>query len=106
MVGWSILGRGCFKWLLWLLLTLLIIGLLLFLLRSCEGCSGHHEENGVVPIDSVTTSNGRVIDDNGRIRPITGDDGKLPDQGSVVAPVTGEMEKKSQLFVNQVCQIR
>ena len=84
------LGRGCFKWLLWLLLTLLIIGLLLFLLRSCEGCSGHHEENGVVPIDSVTTSNGRVIDDNGRIRPITGDDGKLPDQGNVVAPVTGE----------------
>lgn len=83
-------GKGCLKWLLWLLLTLLAIGLLFFLLRSCNGCSGHHEENGVVPIDSVTTSDGRVIDDNGRIRPITGNDGKLPDQGDVVAPVTGE----------------
>ena len=84
------IGKGCFKWLLWLLMTLLAITLLLFLLKSCNGCSGLYEENGVVPIDSVTTSNGRVIDDNGRIRPITGNDGKLPDQGDVVAPVTGE----------------
>lgn len=84
------LGKGCLKWLLWLLLTLLVIALLLFLLRSCNGCSGHYEENGVVPIDSVTTSDGRVIEDNGRIKPITGNDGKLPDQGDIVAPVTGE----------------
>ncbi len=84
------LGKGCLKWLLWLLLTLFAICLLLFLLKSCNGCSGHHEENGVVPIDSVTASNGRVIEDNGRIKPITGDDGVLPDQGYVVAPVTGE----------------
>lgn len=83
-------GKGCLKWLLWLLLTLLAIGLLLFLLRSCNGCSGHHEENGVVLIDSVTTSDGRVIDDNGRIRPITGNDGELPDQGDMVAPIIGE----------------
>lgn len=83
-------GKGCLKWLLWLLLTLLAIGLLLFLLRSCNGCSGHHEVNGVVPIDSVTTSDGRVIDDNGRVRPITGNDGKLPDQSDIVAPVIGE----------------
>lgn len=83
-------GKGCLKWLFWLLLTLLAIGLLLFLLRLCNGCSGRHEENGVVPIDSITTSSGRVIDDNGHIRPITGNDGKLPDQGDVVAPVTGE----------------
>ena len=84
------LGKGCLKWLLWLLLTLLAIALLLFLLRSCNGCSGHREENGVVPIDSVTASNGRVIEDNGRIKPITGNDGKLPDQGDIVAPVTEE----------------
>jgi subtilisin family serine protease len=83
-------GKGCLKWLLWLLLTLLAIGLLMFLLRSCNGCTGHHEENGVVPIDTVTTSDGRVIDDNGRIKPITGDDGKLPDQDDIVAPATGE----------------
>ena len=84
------LEKGCLKWLLWLLLTLLAIALLLFLLRSCNGCSGHREENGVVPIDSVTASNGRVIEDNGRIKPITGNDGKLPDQGDIVAPVTEE----------------
>ena len=83
-------GKGCLKWLLWLLLMLLAIGLLLFLLRSCNGCSGYHVENGVVPIDSVTTSTGRVIEDNGYIKPITGDDGKLPGQDDIVAPAIGE----------------
>jgi subtilisin family serine protease len=83
-------GKGCLKWLLWLLLALLAAGLLLLLLKSCNSCSGHHEENGVIPIDSVTTPDGRVIDDNGRIKPITGDDGRLPDQDGIVAPVIGE----------------
>ncbi len=83
-------GKGCLKWLWWLLLALLAIALLLFLLKSCDGCSSHHEENGVVPVDTVTTSSGRVIDDNGRIKPITGNDGKLPEQDGIVAPVTEE----------------
>ena len=84
-------GKGCLKWLLWLLMTLLAIALLSFLLSTCKGCNDSlHEENGVVPVDTVKRADGKVIDDNGRIEPITGDDGKLPDQSDVVAPVTGE----------------
>ena len=79
-------GKGCLKWLLWLLLLLLAIGLLSFLFKSCNSCSGIHK---VRPIDKITTPDGRVIDDNGRIKPITGDDGKLPDQDGIVAPITG-----------------
>lgn len=83
-------GKGCLKWLLWLLLFLLAIWLLSFLLRSCVGCSGHLPVNGVVPVDSITRSDGKVVDDNGHSRPITGDDGVLPDETSIVAPVMGE----------------
>lgn len=82
-------GRGCLKWLLWLLLFLLVLWLLSLFMRSCVGC-GHHEVNGVSPLDSTTTSDGRVVEDNGRIHPITGDDGKLPDAGDIVAPVLNE----------------
>ena len=83
------IGKGCLKWLLWLLLALLVVGLLFGLLKSCNACSGHPEVNGIVPIDTVATSDGRIIDDNGRIKPITSDDGKLPDQAGIVAPVIG-----------------
>lgn len=86
-------GSGCLKWLLWLLLFLLCLFLFLFFMRSCVGCSGfgwHSEENGVVPVDSVKRSNGRIVDDNGYVRPITGDDGILPEDGDYVAPVLGE----------------
>lgn len=82
-------GRGCLKWLLWLLLFLLVLWLLSLFMRSCVGC-GHHEVNGVAPLDSTTTSDGRVVEDNGRIHPITGDDGKLPDASDIVAPVLNE----------------
>ena len=82
-------GRGCLKWLLWLLFMLLLLGLLLFLLRSCNGCSGK-EHNGVVPVDTFTRSDGRVVDDNGYTRPITDDTGKLPDGDDIVSPVLGE----------------
>ena len=83
-------GRGCLKWLLWLLLFLLAMWLLSFFLRSCVGCAGHHAVNGVLPIDPITRSDGRVIDDNGYARPITGNDGTLPDKSSIVAPIMGE----------------
>ncbi len=64
------------KWLLWLLLLLLALSLLLFLLRGCKGCAGHHEENGVIPIDSIARDDGTVIDDNRpRKSPVIGDDG-------------------------------
>jgi hypothetical protein len=41
-------------------------------------------------MDTITRSDGRVIDDNGYSHPITGDDGVLPDGDSYVAPVLGE----------------
>ena len=83
-------GRGCLKWLLWLLLFLLCLWLLSLFLRSCVGCTGHHAVNGVVPIDSITRSDGRVFDDNGCVRPITDNDGTLPDESTIVAPIMGE----------------
>ncbi len=78
--------RGCLKW---LLLFILFLILLFFLLRGCNGCSHHAEENGVVPIDSVKDKNGKVVDDNGHAHNIIDDDGKLPD-GTVVAPITDD----------------
>lgn len=78
--------RGCLKWL--LLLVLLFIFLFL-LLRACNSCTHHAEENGVVPIDSIKDRNGKIVDDNGHSHNIIGDDGKLP-EGTVVAPITDE----------------
>jgi subtilisin family serine protease len=84
-------GKGCLKWLLWILLAIILFLLLSWLLRGCVGCSDQHTPiNGVVPVDSITSSDGRSVDDNGFSHPITGDDGVLPDAGSIVAPVLGE----------------
>lgn len=77
------------KWLLLIILTILGLLLLAFFLRSCEGC-GQNSVNGVMPLDSVKTENGRVVDNNGYIRPISGEDGKLPDADGIVAPVLDE----------------
>ena len=41
-------------------------------------------------MDTITRSDGRVIDDNGHVRPITGNDGTLPDDNMIVAPIMGE----------------
>lgn len=79
-------GKGCLKWLMWLLLTILLIWLLSWLLRGCA----HQPINGVIPIDTISTSDGRTIEDNGFIHPITGNDGKLPDGDGIVAPALGE----------------
>lgn len=81
-------GNGCLKKLLWLLLALLLFLLLSWLLRGCLGCSGHAPVNGVAPLDSVARGDGRMADDNGRARSLTGDDGSLPADGSIVAPIT------------------
>lgn len=84
-------GKGCLKWLLWLLLFILGLWLLSFLLKGCIGCTGHHTPvNGVVPIDTITRLDGRVVDDNGYAHPVTGSDGQLPDDDMIVAPVMGE----------------
>lgn len=84
-------GKGCLKWLLWLLIAILLCWLLSWLLRGCVSCSGHHTPvNGVVPMDTITRSDGSVVDNNGYSHPLTGEDGVLPDGGTYVAPVLGE----------------
>lgn len=83
-------GRGCLKWLLRILVLLLLLWLLFYLLRSCVSCIGHHPVNGVVPIDSVRTDDGRKVDDNGYVHPVTESDGSLPADERIVAPALGE----------------
>lgn len=84
-------GKGWLKWLLRLLLTGLLICLLSWFLRGCVGCSNHQPPiNGVVPIDTVARSDGRTIDNNGTVRPVTDNNGQLPDDNMIVAPVMGE----------------
>ena len=48
--------------------------LLYLLLRSCNGCDSHRVINGVGVIDSVKTEDGKVVEDNGVVKPITGND--------------------------------
>jgi subtilisin family serine protease len=76
-------GKGCLKWLLWLLLFVLIVLLLSWLLKCCG------DDSIVEEVSTKETSSGEVIDDNGLVRGIVGDDGKLPDN-SVVAPIVGD----------------
>lgn len=84
-------GKGCLKWLLWLLLGILLCWLLSWLLRGCTSCTSHHTPiNGVVPVDSVTRPDGKVVDDNGYVQPVTGSDGRLPDDNMIVAPIMEE----------------
>lgn len=90
---WLIQG-GCLKWLLWLLLLLLFIILLGWLLPQCHGTHESQPVNGVVPPDSIETSDGRVVEDNGVIKPITDDSGRLPDGEGIVAPVMSEGGKE------------
>jgi len=83
---------GCLKWLLNLLLLLLLLFLGYYLLHNCGGCSGFPfgGRNGVRPIKTIKKPDGTVMDDNGKIRPITGADGVLPETDGVVAPIISE----------------
>ncbi|MCM1139706.1 MAG: S8 family serine peptidase [Muribaculum sp.] len=81
-------GKGCLKWLLWLLLAFLLLVLLSWLLRSCHGCT--RETNGVIDQDRIVTVDGDTIDNNGVVKPIELNDGRLPDESSVVAPIREE----------------
>lgn len=85
--GWRLL-----KWLLWILLGAGLILLLLWLLRGCGEDRPNHDDsvNGVVVVDSVALRGGGYIDDNGTVRPITGDDGRLPDGDRVTPPAMGD----------------
>lgn len=78
-------GKGCLKWLLWLLLAFLLLLLLSCLLRGCHGCS--RETNGVINQDRIVTVDGDTIDNNGVARPIKLNNGSLPDESAIVAPI-------------------
>ena len=86
-------GKGCLKWVLWILLFFLIVGLLSWLFEGC-GCSSNRVgSNNVVPSEQIETPSGAIIDDNGGadgIEGIVGDDGSLPQEDIVVAPIVGE----------------
>lgn len=82
-------GRGCLKWLLWFLLFILVCWLLSWLFRSCNEHTHEDEVNGVAPIDSISSPDGSVRDDNGVERPVTGNDGNLPDGDFGVSPIRG-----------------
>ena len=84
-------GKGCLRWLLWILLGILLCWLLSLFLRGCGSRLGLQTPiNGVVPMDTITRSDGRVVDNNGYSHPLTGEDGVLPDEGTYVSPVLGE----------------
>lgn len=88
-------GKGCLKWLLWLLLGLLLSSLILWLLQGCNGCTSGllgctSGLNGVAPIKKIVTADGDTIDDNGVATPIVIDNGQLPDAPSIVAPIRDE----------------
>lgn len=86
------------KWLRWLLLALLLLLLLLFILLGVRRCTPR-AINGVVPIDTIETANGQR-DDNGFVKPVTGEDGKLPSADKIIAPVVGEDGKMPNIIKN------
>lgn len=81
---------------------LFLLFVLFWLLRSCNSCSDMrtfiHEKNGVVPIDSISTKQGRVIENNGFIHPITNDEGKLPKVDNIVAPIISKDGEESPII--------
>lgn len=79
----DIFSSRFFKWLLWLLLALLLIALVIWLLRGCDGDGN----KAVAPIDRIVDANGDTIDNNGIVAPIIIEDGKLPDSPAVTAPI-------------------
>lgn len=78
------------KWLIWAIITLLLILCVLFFFRSCVGCSDLRTKDRVTPIDPISSTSGIVVDDNGFSRSLTGPDGKLPESRFIAAPVLGE----------------
>ncbi len=89
-------GKGCLKWLLWLLLIILLVWLLSWLLRGCDSdILVDRYGNTVLPIDradkieQVTKPDGTIRDNNGTTDNIVGKDGRLPENG-VVSPITSD----------------
>lgn len=84
-------GKGCLKWLLWLLLFILLCWLLSWLPNSCGGRHGRTilPDDRAERIEHVINPDGTIHDNNGSIGSIIGDDGRLPKDG-VVSPIIGE----------------
>ena len=82
-------GKGCLKWLLWLLLAILLLFLLSALLRSCEPGGGIGAGGFIGGGDDDPAIVDGPRDDNGTVHNIIGDDGRLPGDGAV-APVVGD----------------
>ena len=68
------------KWIKYILLLLFFILLLMLISRSCTSCE--RESNEVVPVNQITTPDGRVIDNNRPIDRIGGGNGDNGDQGN------------------------
>lgn len=81
-------GKGCLKWLLWILLAVLLVLLLSWLLNGCHSC--HRETNGVAASEKIISAGGDTIDNNGVVAPIGIEDGRLPDGNGIAAPIRGE----------------
>ena len=89
-------GRGCLKWLLWILLFIILCWLLSWLFRGCGGNevfdgNGYAilPEDDIDKIEQVSSPDGELHDNNGVIEGIVSDDGKLP-ENVVVSPIVGE----------------
>lgn len=89
-------GRGCLKWLLWLLLALLLLLLLFFLIKGCVGHNNRGTLSGggevVVPAVPPTdeTGGGALGDNDGTWResdPNVGDEGGIYDPENPYNPV-------------------
>lgn len=89
-------GRGCLKWLLWILLFIVLCWLLSWLFRGCGGNevfdgNGYAilPEDDIDKIEQVSSPDGELHDNNGVIEGIVSDDGRLP-ENVVVSPIVGE----------------
>ena len=99
-------NAGCLQWLLWLLLAALLFWLTSFLLKSCDSDKKGivDEIDTVLPVNQITTPDGRLIDDNRN--PDVRDldeyirrDGRLPDN-SVISPIVGEDGSRPPVISN------
>lgn len=102
-------GKGCLKWLLWLLLIIMAIWLLSWLLKGCVINTDHTEtnrlgnsiidENSVAVIERIRDNTGVEYDNNGIIADITDSAGNLPEK-SVVAPIINEKGEAPAIIHN------
>lgn len=82
-------GKGCFKWVMWLLLFLLLFWLLSWLLKGCDEHSDMgRSEKATSDVDAISITE-QIRDSHGIVKDITDGTGELPVQG-VVPPIVNE----------------